>query len=199
MKKGYPSREEAERILNESARGTQGRWPEHSRTCAMCAEKIAAAAGMDPDKAYVLGLLHDIGRRNGPGQLAHVYFGWKYMDELGWHDCAKICLTHSFSVQEIRMYAGRFDITEEQQKEMNDALTACTFDEYDWLIQLCDAISGASGVMTIENRLGDIAERYNGYPQEKWDRVYELKEYFEKRMGADLYQITCGGKTSEVY
>ena len=39
---------------------------DHSKTAAHCAEKIAAACGdLDPEKAYVLGLLHDIGRTFG--------------------------------------------------------------------------------------------------------------------------------------
>ena len=60
--RGYPNREEAEKILLEAERCNPGPWGGNSRIAARCAEKIAAAAGMDKEKAYVLGLLHDIGK-----------------------------------------------------------------------------------------------------------------------------------------
>ena len=60
-----PTREEAHRILEEAEPHNPGPWVKHCITAAHCAEKIAAACGMDADKAYVLGLLHDIGRRYG--------------------------------------------------------------------------------------------------------------------------------------
>ena len=63
----YPTREEAERILLDAkarydkVSRIHGRWDYHCRTAARCAEKIAACCpGLDPDKAYVLGL--QIGR-----------------------------------------------------------------------------------------------------------------------------------------
>lgn len=63
-----PTREQAEELLTEALPHNPGPWGAHSRTAAHCAEKIAAACGLDPEKAYVLGLLHDIGRRYGKQQ-----------------------------------------------------------------------------------------------------------------------------------
>lgn len=63
-----------------------GLWVAHSRNVAECAEAIACHCNMNPDKAYVLGLLHDVGRRAGIGQLRHVYCGWKHMNELGYRN-----------------------------------------------------------------------------------------------------------------
>mgnify|MGYP002508207664 CR=1 FL=1 len=68
----------------------------HSRNVAFCASKIAEACGMNKEKAYILGLLHDIGRKFGIKHLGHVYDGYKYMLSLGYTQVAKICLTHSF-------------------------------------------------------------------------------------------------------
>ena len=93
---GYPDRENAERILTKAESLNPGLWVAHSRNVAHCAKAIAAFVhDMDSEKAYVLGLLHDVGRRTGIGQLKHVYFGWKYMLELGYPAVAKVCLTHS--------------------------------------------------------------------------------------------------------
>ena len=53
-----PSREKAEQLLQEGLQKNPGPWGDHSKTAAHCAEKIAAACGdLDPEKAYVLGLL----------------------------------------------------------------------------------------------------------------------------------------------
>ena len=43
-------------------------------------------------------------------------------------------------------------------------------DEYDRLIQLCDSIAGAEGVLDIEERMNDVKRRYGFYPQKKWDK-----------------------------
>ena len=81
---GYPDREKAEALLREAEDCNPGPWGNHSRIAARCAEKIAAAAGMDSEKAYVLGLLHDIGRKFGVKHLGHVWDGWQYMSRSGY-------------------------------------------------------------------------------------------------------------------
>ena len=58
----------------------------------------------------------------------------------------------------------------------------------DLLIQLCDAISGAEGVLDIVDRMSDVKRRYGMYDQGKWDRNLELKSIFEQKMGRDLYE-----------
>ena len=50
------------------AREVVGRIDEvHGKGVAYVAEKIAGAAGMDADKAYVFGLLHDVGKKPHSG------------------------------------------------------------------------------------------------------------------------------------
>ena len=182
----YPTREEAERLLLDA----KARWDDHSRTAARCAEAIAARCpGLDADKAYVLGLLHDIGRWYGDGHICHVYYGWKYMNELGWDDAARICLTHSFQIQRLDAYIGNFDIPPEAVAELDAALAAVVYDDYDRLIQLCDTLAGPDGPVDMAARMEDVRRRYGGYPQDKWDKNFELRRYFEKWAGADIYAI----------
>lgn len=112
----YPTRQEAENLLIEAGKSNPGPWESHSRVTAQCAEKIAAACrDMDTQKAYVLGLLHDIGRKFGVKHLGHVYDGWKYMLELGYDEAARICLTHSFNEGKIETYIGN---TESRQEHL---------------------------------------------------------------------------------
>lgn len=167
-----------------------GPWGNHSRVAAHCAEKIALACGdLDPDKAYILGLLHDIGRKFGVRHLGHVSDGYSYMTSLGYDEVAKICLTHSFNNQTTDDYIGNFDTSEEELQTIQNALKEVTMDDYDLLIQLCDSLAGAEGVLDIEERMGDVKQRYGAYPQEKWDCNLKLKSYFESKAGKDIYTI----------
>lgn len=194
-----PSREEAESILAAALEKSPGKWGAHSRNAAVSAEAIGWAAGLDLDRCYVSGLLHDIGRFKGQVQLAHIYHGWKYMDECGYPLIGRICLTHSFAMQKLTAYGGAFDLTAEQIEEMRAELQSIVYDDYDRLIQLCDNISGASGIMRMEDRIADIAARYHHYPEEKRNRTLALVDYFNKKTGSDIYLLSCGGNTVDHY
>ncbi len=190
MERGYPDRATANELLRNAEKLNPGPWGNHSRTAAHCAEKIALACGdMNSEKAYVLGLLHDIGRRFGVRHLGHVSDGYSYMRELGYEDAARICLTHSFHNQSTEEYIGKFDTTEEEQELIETALAQVMMDDYDRLIQLCDAMAGSGGVLDIEERMKDVKTRYGAYPQSKWDSNMELKSYFEKRAGRNIYDV----------
>ena len=186
-----PTRNEALRILKESHAMNVGPWLEHSLTCAHCAEEIAKrCAGMDSEKAYIVGLLHDIGRRFGVRHLGHVSDGYTYMMSLGYDEVARICLTHSFDESGLSGYIGKTDTTEEETALIERELRRIEFDEYDKLIRLCDALAGAEGVLDIEERMADVKRRYGYYPQSKWDGNLHLLAYFEEKIGMDIYTVT---------
>ena len=141
-----PTREEALKLIRDGLLFNPGPWGEHCLTAAHCAEKIASACGdMDVEKAYILGLLHDIGRK--------------------------------------------FDVTDEKLIIIKTELAKTIYDEYDRLIQLCDCLAGAEGVLDIENRMNDVKKRYGFYPQDKWNSNMNLKQYFEGKMNKDIYLI----------
>ncbi len=185
-----PTREEAEQILIEAETCNPGPWGNHSRVVAHCAECIARACGdMDADKAYIVGLLHDIGRKFGGRHMGHVSDGYSYMMSHGYDEVAQICLTHSFNSQSTDEYIGKFDTTQEELKMIQDALSVVIMDEYDRLIQLCDSLAGAEGVLDIEERMQDVKNRYGSYPQAKWDSNLQLKAHFEEKAGNNIYLI----------
>ena len=185
-----PTREQAERLLEDAERCNPGPWGNHSRTTAHCAEKIAqACCGMDMDKAYIFGLLHDIGRKFGVRHLGHVSDGYTYMMELGYDEVAKICLSHSFNNKVLNEYIGKHDTSAEETLLIESELKKINFDEYDKLIQLCDALAGAGNVLDVEERMEDVKQRYGFYPQAKWNKNLDLKKYFEEKAGMDIYSL----------
>ena len=185
-----PTREEAERILAEAGKCNPGPWVNHSRVAAHCAEKIAEKCeDIDPEKAYIVGLLHDIGRKFGTRHLGHVSDGYTYMMSLGYDEVARVCLTHSFNDQVMEDYIGKKDTTDAEYEQIQNALHEISMDEYDRLIQLCDAIAGADGVLDITERMADVRRRYGSYPTQKWNQNLLLKKYFEEKAGDEIYNI----------
>ena len=184
-----PTRKEAIELLCDALVSNPGPWGRHCLTAAHCAEKIARACNMDGEKAYILGLLHDIGRKFGTRQLGHVIDGYTYMRDLGYDEVAKICLTHSFNNQKLDEYIGDFDVSDEELTVIKNQLHEAVFDEYDLLIQLCDALAGTEGVLDIEERMRDVKNRYGHYPQRKWNSNLRLKRYFEDKMNKDIYEV----------
>lgn len=185
-----PTRETAEMLLSDAEKCNPGPWGDHSRTAAHCAEKIAQACdGLDADKAYILGLLHDIGRKFGVRHLGHVSDGYTYMMSLGYDEVARICITHSFNNQTLNEYIGNIDTSAAETALIEAELQSVHFNEYDKLIQLCDALAGSKGVLDIEERMEDVKERYGFYPISKWNKNMKLKEYFEVKSGSDIYTL----------
>jgi hypothetical protein len=111
------------------------------------------------------------------------------MMSLGYDEVAQICLTHSFNNQSTKDYNGNFDTSEEELALINNTLSKVVMTDYDRLIQLCDSISGSEGVLDIEERMEDVKRRYGSYSQEKWDINLSLKDYFESKIGASIYDV----------
>lgn len=185
-----PTREEAMELIRDGVACNPGPWGKHCFTAAHCAERIARACpDLDGEKAYILGLLHDIGRKFGVRHLGHVSDGYTYMKSLGYDEAAKVCLTHSFNNQRIEEYIGKFDVSDEEMAMIRKELSQTEYDEYDRLIQLCDCLAGAEGVLDIEDRMNDVKKRYGTYPQAKWDTNIKWKRYFEEKMNQDIYLV----------
>lgn len=194
MDLGSFTRATAEFILEESVKLNPGPWEQHSIAVAKAAEKIAMAVcqnggNLDPDKAYVYGLLHDIGRRVGPTYIAHVIDGYEYLSNMGFEEAGRICITHSFNLQTVDDYIGKIDVSDEQLEKIKTLLTERPLSDYDRLIQLLDSTCSADGTQNLEARMNDVKARYGYYPQGKWDKNFELKAYFEKQMGRNFYEV----------
>ena len=191
----YPDKETALQELELAGQWNPGSWTKHSYYVASAAEQIAKhCAGMDSEKAFVCGLLHDIGRRTGIAQVRHIIDGYDYAMSKGWDEVAKVCLTHSFPVKDIEADIGKKDITKEQYSFIDKYLNHVEYDEYDKLIILCDALADANGYCILEKRFVDTTRRYGIYSftVDRWNRVYEFKNQFEERIGKSIYTLLPG-------
>ncbi len=181
----------AKQALREAGQRNPGPWIGHSESVAQNAKLIAQRCGLDAQKAYVMGLLHDIGRREGVSGIKHIFDGYAYMLEMGEKEIARICLTHSFPLKDVQTYIGAYDCTEEQLAFLRDFLEHTEQNDYDRLIQLCDAISLPEGACIMEKRLMDVALRH-GLPEfslDKWRAFLALKQYFDDKCGCNLYEF----------
>ena len=187
-----PTKEEAKSILIWGHDKNPGPWLDHSKVAAKAAEKIALKCGLDGNKAYVLGLLHDIGRYEGVTGLRHVLAGYNLMNEKDYLNNARICLTHSFPNKDINSIFGEIDCTEEEITKIKTEIDNYEYDDYDMLIQLCDSMCMAEGVCLLEVRLMDVARRYNTCNQNilnKWNSYFDIKEYFNEKCGINIYEL----------
>jgi len=186
------TREEAEKLLLWGYEKNPGPWLEHSNVVAKTAETIALKCGLNGDKAYVLGLLHDIGRYEGVTGLRHTYAGYCLLNEKGYKQNARICLTHSFPVKDLESAIIKNDCTKEELNIIEKEINNYEYDDYDKLIQLCDSICMAEGVCLLEVRLIDVVRRYEVYNQSilnKWNSFFEIKQYFDKKCGMSIYKL----------
>ena len=184
--------EQAKRELNIAVQNNPGPWEQHSLVTADNARRIAEKVpGMDPDKAYLMGVLDDIGRREGVTGMLHVIDGYDYMMQLGEPEIAVICLTHSFASQNVEHFEGKHDCTAEQKTFIKNFVENRVYDDYDKLIQLCDAISLPEGACIMEKRFVDVALRHGvrEYTTTRWRAYMDLKKYFDSLCGCDIYTL----------
>lgn len=84
---------EANILLKEAEKLNPGVWVSHNMTAGLCARTIAEKCdNMDSDVAYVMGLLHDIGRREGVMDMKHILCGYNFMLSLGY-----ITIVHGYA------------------------------------------------------------------------------------------------------
>ena len=183
---------EAEKELELGAGLMPGPWVQHSKSVAVNARMIAEHTDcMDSERAYSMGLMHDIGRREGVKAIMHIIDGYRYMTKLHQPEIARICLTHSFPIQNINTFIGKYDCSEEEKDFLDHYLSAVVYDDYDRLIQLCDAISLPNGACIMEKRLVDVALRHgiNDLSLEKWSAFLQLKQHFDRLCRCNLYTL----------
>ncbi len=186
------TREYAAELINEAEQMNPGKWVDHSRNVARVAEKIAAECNMDSEKAYIMGLLHDIGRRFGKMTISHGLKGYNFLNELDLPEYAQISLTHSYTIQDIDVYKGIGDYTPDERQFVEEKLKSACYTDYDRLIQLCDFLGVAEGFCSIETRICDVINRVGMLTENFKNNIFkkfDIKTYFEDKYQIDIYKI----------
>jgi HD superfamily phosphohydrolase YqeK len=190
-----PTLEEAEQYLAEGQRLNPGPWVQHSKNVALAAQLIAEHhPKLDPGAAYILGLLHDIGRREGKSHIRHLIDGYRFLFEQGFEDAARVSLTHSFPIADLCVYVGERDCSLNDLEFLENFIATVEFSDYDRLIQVCDAIALPSGFCLMEKRMVDVAMRLgiNELTLAGWDARFRIKAEFEAAIGQSIYRILPG-------
>lgn len=189
-----PDLQTAERLLHEAEKLNPGPWVPHSRNVALAARLIAENhPDLDPERAYILGLLHDIGRQTGPNQDRHILDGYDILMNLGSSDAAQIALTHSFPMQNPAELLA-WDGSESELERLTRLLESASYTAEDRLLQLCDNLALPEGCCILEKRMVDIALRYPFSPLliEKWRFVFGIKAEFDQAVGQSIYRLLPG-------
>jgi|GEM_PF-81679 len=181
------------------------RMDSHVRLVANAARLIASkTVYLNPDKAYIYGLMHDHGRYFGDvlgKRTFHGWVGYEKLKEMGYEDVAKISLTHTFLVQDFKLedYAS---YPQEDLLKTKEILNKIELDDYDRLIQLCDLLPKMfGGYNTIEVRFLRIQTVYKLSPEVTKQRIneaLELKKYFDEKCNCDIYELLKAEKTGDI-
>lgn len=171
-------------------------WIDHSICVGNSAGKIAnelknKGVVVDVDKAITLGYIHDIGKYNGESQ-GHVVRGYEYLIGKGIDaEYANVCLTHSYLNNDITCTAGGIPSTD-ANPDLTNFIKNHEYTIEEKLINLCDLMCPQGGkVYTIDKRLIDIMIRRGAYANTQYHikETYKLKEYFDKLLGYNLYDL----------
>ena len=189
-------RKEAEQLLAWGAEQNPGPWTEHCKVVGRAAATIAHKCGLDAERAYISGLLHDIGYydyRDGKSRKAdHIFTGYELLTDKGHEDIAKICLSHSFPCNEVREFASSWIKCNEKQMDfITTFLSETIHDDYDKLIQLCDSLCLPQGVVVLEKRLVEVVMRkgFGDFTLNKWSKWFSIKDYFDELCDINIYNL----------
>ena len=189
------TRSYAQQILSEASSLNSGPWFQHSLLTGLAAQRIASLlTNLNPERAYIAGLLHDIGRRYGRTDLKHTIDGHRYLQSFGQDFYSRICLTHSFPTRMVGSYFGKVDVTQEELRQIQNFIENVEYNDYDRLIQLCDHLAHPNGYCIVEKRMVDVALRYGVQEahKDKWAKILEIKNDFDSRIGKSVYALLPG-------
>lgn len=166
----------------------------HVYGTAEIAKKIARKIKtMNPNRLYVMGLLHDICRiEEDRIKRFHGILGYEKFITID-KDVARACLLHSFLCDELPPYNDCAEMFFQQKKDYQfvaDFLQKNPPEEEDYLIQLSDNLANKNGFVTIEERIAEYIERHGSLDiEDNAVKAKKLKRYFDKKIGCDIYSL----------
>ena len=97
-------------------------------------------------------------------------------------------------IQDIDTSIGEFDVSDEDYLFIKKFVEEAVYDDYDRLVQLCDALAMPAGFCLLEKRFVDVTIRYGARPAtiDRWKKILEIKELFENQIGCSVYILLPG-------
>lgn len=168
----------------------------HSKTVANAAKLISQnIKGLDPEKAYNYGLLHDIGKfyLNKSESYKHPRKGYELL-KTDYPEAANICISHAFP--DFNSYGHILNYCQQDRDEATyvfNVLKTIEKTDYIDLIQLCDKLSGLDNFVSIEAKLDWYQKSCNiNYDELKvcyFEPLKKLKKKFDSLANDDIYNI----------
>lgn len=156
------------------------------------ARKIAKELNMPkPNSIYVAALLHDICRIEEERiKRFHGVLGYEKMKNID-ENVARSCLLHSFPWCKMKPYQECKDMFFNRKKDYDfiaKYISRIIPRDEDYLIQLCDNLANKNGLVTLEERAEEYIERHGNVDVDSI-LIYskEIKKYFDKKLGHDIY------------
>lgn len=161
---------------------------EHCFAVGTNAALLAPKMGLDPHKAFILGLLHDYGEKFSAinPQLFHGLEGYKFFSNLGYDEVARICLTHSFCHYDF--CPEEFTYPQLAMRECRRLIDKLQYNDYDRLIQFSDSLVNISQTVSLKQRIIFIMNKYHiSKPviRHKYKTVLKLKKWIDLQCGQD--------------
>lgn len=177
------------RIIDEDYRNPINHgWIEHGKCVGQTGAIIAEALGLDATYVYILGAIHDIGKRNTRDVQRHDILGYRFLKSLGIDDkYAAVCLTHSYLNNDVNCVAGgmlpRDDFRTEYIKNHH-------YSEEELIINLCDLMC-KDHRMTLEARMIDLLSRKGFHDNSAYHlkEALKLKDYFDRKIPCGVYHL----------
>lgn len=166
---------------------------EHCLAVAYIAKTIAQkTAYLNPERAYVMGLLHDGGKIIDEYALRrfHGLVGYFLFSEKDKPDIARINLTHSFYIKDFQ--PDNYPYLRDDLIRCQQILKNINYDDYDLLLQLSDMVNDMGKTCTLEYRIESVSKR-RGLSTEKCQpllaRLNIIKNYFDQKCDCDIYEL----------
>ena len=168
---------------------SENRWILHSIYVGLASRRLAKALNLDENHAEMFGLVHDIGRKIDHAN--HPMEGFNYLNNLGYLNASKICITHNFIDNDINLTAGYGPKETNTYDFIDTFLTKHPVTIYDNIVQLADLFCLETGFTTIEKRLLDITNRkgVTNNSLNHFKSVISLKDRLEEKMNCQLYDL----------
>lgn len=174
----------------------------HIKGVAQVARTVAEKLGdINPDQAYVSGLLHDIAKIDeSPESMMgrfHGIMGYELLKDKS-PAAARAALLHELPWNKVSQYENKFLGNKNDYEFTLNYVENNPLKDEDLLIQLADAMANKDGIVTLEQRLAAFQNR-QGYeatlrkdtkvPIEYVRPYLDIKEYFDKKIGMNIYDL----------